>query len=272
MQVDFTAITPEDFEYLCADLLRYAGFTIESRPARGPDQGKDLIATRTVTDDMEISETQRYLVECKQMAISRKSVQEKDIGNFEIRMKQHKCNRYLLITTTAVSETVKNQLQAVTSDESTVRKATFWAKPELIGRLQKHADIYRKYFRSWQAEAEEAVNYVNGHLFPAHRGALLWCPGVTAVFGNDGYGHPKVQAEIERLRNKLRAQELEELGFSSCGAYSWVVLVKSADAQGLYELIWKCSWISKDHLAYQHERNEALNLLYSFFNRPLKPG
>jgi hypothetical protein len=50
MPIDFTQIDPEEFELLCEDLLQAMGFSIEAQVARGPDLGKDIIATQTVTD------------------------------------------------------------------------------------------------------------------------------------------------------------------------------------------------------------------------------
>jgi len=78
MQIDFSQIDYEDLEFLTSDLLRYQGFTIESPPARGPDQGKDLIAVRSVTDDIGFTDTERCLVECKHFFVSGKSVRESE--------------------------------------------------------------------------------------------------------------------------------------------------------------------------------------------------
>ena len=52
MPIDFTQIeTGEDFELLCEALLRAMGFTIVQKVARGPDQGKDIVASKLVTDE-----------------------------------------------------------------------------------------------------------------------------------------------------------------------------------------------------------------------------
>ena len=119
------------------------------------------MAVRNVTHDLGITETERCLVECKHFFVSGKSVREADIGNFETKMKQHEANRYLLITTSTVSETVKNQLLAISKDQSSARKATYWARSDLIERLQEHPDLIKKYFHSWESEADEAVIYIH---------------------------------------------------------------------------------------------------------------
>jgi len=47
--IDFKLIkSPEDFELFCEELLKTYGFTIISRSARGPGQGKDIICQSSV--------------------------------------------------------------------------------------------------------------------------------------------------------------------------------------------------------------------------------
>jgi hypothetical protein len=195
---------------------------------------------------------------------------ESDIGNFEARMKQHSANRFLLVTTSTVSETVRNQLVAVSKDESSSRKATYWAKSDLIAALERHPDLLSKYFRSWQSEADEAVEFIHAHLFPAHRGALMWCPGVAAIFGNRGYEDPCAKAEVERLRSELSNRRIEQLAFATDN-YSWAVLVRHEDAHTLNDLVWQCSYVSEDDPAYTYERREGFTRLYSYFHTPHKP-
>lgn len=277
MNTDIAAISDEDLEFLVEDLLRSKRFVIVSRPARGPDQGKDLIAEKISNDEFGNAEHLRVLVECKHYAKSKRSVREADIGNFELRMKQHKANRYLLVTTSTVSETVKNHLKAVSEDESSVRKASFWAMQDLIGLLQEHRQVRVKYLgvaHSWEEEADEAAAYVARHFFEAHRGAMLWCPGVTAVFGNDGHTHPKTQAQVERFRKALKVKRRKELAFArGTDRYSWVILVKSADAHGLHKLIWECvdEELKSRSIIYEGEQQTAARRLYSYWSKPHKP-
>ena len=144
--IDFNKISPEDFELLSEDLLRSLGFTIESRPARGPDKGKDILATRYVTDIIGNVEEERYLVECKHLSKSNKSVLESDIGNFQAKLSLHKANRYLLITTTIPSETVKDHLGAISRDPTNPYKAGFWARHDLARLLQENSLVRNRYF------------------------------------------------------------------------------------------------------------------------------
>ncbi len=47
--IDFTEIqSGEEFELFCEDLLQEMGFSIKAKVARGPDLGKDIIATHSL--------------------------------------------------------------------------------------------------------------------------------------------------------------------------------------------------------------------------------
>ena len=148
MPIDFTEIeSGEDFELLCEDLLQAMGFTIEDKVARGPDLGKDIIATQVVTDRAGFSETHRYLVECKHHAKSDRSVLERDIGSPIARMGTHKCDRYVLATSTLPSEKVRAQLAGIPNAVPGYRAIT-WSKGDLARFLDEHPDVRERYFPS----------------------------------------------------------------------------------------------------------------------------
>jgi len=146
MPIDFTQIeTGEDFELLCEDLLQAMGFAIEAKVARGPDLGKDIIATKSFTDDAGFDETHRYLVECKHYAKGNRSVREADIGSPIARMGTHNCDRYILVTTTVAAEKTRVQLASVTNTVPHY-KATIWHKGELTRLLDAHPDVLQRHF------------------------------------------------------------------------------------------------------------------------------
>jgi hypothetical protein len=147
MPVDFTQIDPEEFELLCEDLLQAMGFAVEAKVARGPDLGKDIIATETVTSRAGFSETHRYLVECKHYARSGKSVQEQDISDPIRRMGTHNCDRYILVTSTVPAEKTRVQLASIPNIVPHYR-ATTWSKGDLARLLDRHPDVRERYFPS----------------------------------------------------------------------------------------------------------------------------
>jgi hypothetical protein len=143
--LDFTLIkTGEDFEFLCEDLLRKMGFEIKSRPARGPDQGKDMIAVLRIEDKISLrTKEEYYLVECKHRAIGGKSVTEDDVKNIVERVLKHKCRHYLLITSATLSETVKNQIEGISESSDTPIEASFWNKHDLDKWINEHSEVWK---------------------------------------------------------------------------------------------------------------------------------
>nr|WP_025007877.1 restriction endonuclease [Shewanella putrefaciens] len=127
MNIDFSKISGEDFEFLVAELLLEEGLTIESRPAIGPDAGKDLLVIRNSTCSLGYPSVERILVECKH---TKANVSESDLGYYERKMEKHKANRYLLVTTSSVTESVRNHFEA-TNNSETDKKAIYWTKNDL---------------------------------------------------------------------------------------------------------------------------------------------
>ena len=142
---DFKQIeSGEDFELLCEDLLQAMDYTVEASVSRGPDLGRDIIVSKTVTDEMGFTESYRYLIECKHYARGGKSVREADIGSPIARMGTHNCNRYILITSTVPSEKVRVQLAAIPNAVPHY-KATVWDKNHLVRFLEQHPDVWERH-------------------------------------------------------------------------------------------------------------------------------
>jgi hypothetical protein len=156
---------------------------------------------------------------------------------------------------------------------------------DIVGLLENYPDIIAKHYPwyhtiDWHAEASAAARYLWKHHFPAHRGAILWCPNVTAVFGNDGYDtkqnkpdetadDDRAKQEVELLRMKLQELRIQELGFGvDEGGYTWVVLVDSPKARELNELIWTCYPIGG--LKLKIEKDTAWKSLHTYWSFPLR--
>jgi len=252
--VNFKLLSGEKFESLVEEILVAKSFQILSRPARGPDQGCDILAARYILDDMGVSSREVWLVECKNNAVSGKSVKIDDIGNFELKMRQHKANRYLLANTTTASETVKQQLKALSEDESTNRSAIFWSGQDIIRLLEDFSEISMRY-QPWHKEAEKLCEHINGthQLMANHRGVMKWGENITAVYGNDSYdplpGKPvseyetRTRRQVEIFEKAIEAKGLKKLAFAkSKEGVTWVVLVESSDINTLGALINDSFW------------------------------
>jgi HEAT repeat protein len=160
--IDFSDLNSEQFEELCEDLFKAMGFNdpLPERSGRGPDLGRDLIVTEhRASGILGSSRRFRWLVECKNFAISDKSVQPQDIGSITDKLVLHNADGYLLITSTVPSTTVENIIRAIDNNESLSFEATYWAKPRLIDEILKHRSVYEKYFQSLTPEPTRITHW-----------------------------------------------------------------------------------------------------------------
>lgn len=260
--MNFKKLLPEDFEYLIEDILKAKGFSIVSRPGRGPDQSRDMIAERLVTNDMRISTREVWLVQCKHLAASSKdkSVLETDIPNFFLKAKQHHANRYLIATTTVVSETVKDNFNSLNNDEQSGLKCAYFNKYDLTDYIRLYPELYEKYFNPDNQPLEEKglnlIRFLRRHYFEVHRGAILYDANITAVFGNDGYTHATQQA-LKKLRTLLKAEGVHEINFIKPAEGSWCMFIQSNNAKYYHDKLWEFFPAAEDYKKGQDETNFA---------------
>lgn len=111
--IDFTEIPydSDDWELFARDFLTELGFTIESPPDRGPDQGKDMLVLETVSGKLH-HYTFRWLVSCKHFATSGNAVNEsKDEPNILERMRAFQADGFLGFYSTIVSSGLNTRLR-----------------------------------------------------------------------------------------------------------------------------------------------------------------
>jgi len=145
MPVDFKQIKEgEDLELLCEDLLRAMGFTIVHQPARGPEGGKDLIVSETVTDRVGVAEERKTLVQCKHHAHSGKAVSFSEVANYRDVMDQYGVRRYLLITSTVPTEDLREKFEKTSKKGEYV--ASIWSRGDLARFLDAHPDVRDRHF------------------------------------------------------------------------------------------------------------------------------
>ncbi|WP_214071847.1 restriction endonuclease [Mucilaginibacter sp. dw_454] len=244
--MNFKKLSPEDFEFLVEDILKLKGFTITSRPGRGPDQSRDMIAERLYTSDMKISVREVWLVQCKHLAGGKKnrSVLESDIPNFVTKASQHKANRYLLATTTVVSETVKDLFNATNDNERSGLKCAFFNQHDLKDFIRLYPDLYEKYFNSddqpLKEKARALARFLQVHHFEVHRGAILYDSNITAVFGNDKFSDKRTKQTISAFRQLLKEEGVHEIILvQTDDKFSWCMFIQSSNAYYYHEKIWE---------------------------------
>ena len=148
-------ISPEDFkrfptdgelfEFFVEALLREQSFLIDSRPARGPDGGRDLIAVQRFVDLLGTEHEERILVQCKHYAHGGRAVSS--VGDFRAAMLRHNCPRYLLVTSSTVTEGLKALFEAHTDDARYPNeRANYWTVSDLVRFTNDAPRLIEQYF------------------------------------------------------------------------------------------------------------------------------
>lgn len=122
--IDFTEIpcanigsgVQDTFELFARDFIsEILGFKIISQPNRGADEGKDILVEEIQYGTLSESRV-RWLVSCKHLAHSGKSVSESDEQNISDRVRQHKADGFLGFYSTIPSSGLGKRLEAFESD------------------------------------------------------------------------------------------------------------------------------------------------------------
>lgn len=112
--IDFTeligAVEGEGLEQLTRLLGEGLGLHPESS-GRGADGGRDLIFTSRSDNPLRMHI--RWLVNCKDLARSGRSVNEADVPSPETKLRQHQARGYLVVTTTTISTGAKAMLDGL---------------------------------------------------------------------------------------------------------------------------------------------------------------
>jgi hypothetical protein len=159
---------------------------------RGADGGRDLVFVETQTGPINTRPV-RWLVSCKDHSDSERAVTERDAGNVSDKVRQHKCDGFLLATTTTASTGLKELLDQLDIGTGGSIQTKVWDRFEITRMLLSNhcADVLLQFFPEHHRQeavakldgAREVVEaslprfvagYVRQHLVPAtERRALL---------------------------------------------------------------------------------------------------
>jgi restriction endonuclease len=134
--LDFSKLAPprgETFEGLIRLLGERLGMVVEWS-GRGADGGRDLIFVERLQGPIK-SRSARWLVSCKDNSDSNRSVTERDVGSVRDKLDQHKCDGFLLATTTTASTGLKERLDKLDSAERGRIQTKVWDRFELTRML-----------------------------------------------------------------------------------------------------------------------------------------
>jgi len=142
-QIDWNKITSYEFQRMVSRLLLKKGFHRIVPGGTGSDQGKDIIA-----EEIEQSSTgkkihHRWLVQCKK---HKKNVGVNEISTIDD-LSTHKCDSYLLVTTSYPSGQLVTKLQNIENDpKNNIRSCDIWDKDILFDLLKQYPEIRIDYF------------------------------------------------------------------------------------------------------------------------------
>lgn len=116
--IDFKEISHKDdtWELFARDFLMEIGFFIESTPDRGPDGGKDLLASEQLKGNLNTYRF-RWLVSCKHFATSGKSVNETDEPNILERLSSFNADGFIGFYSTLPSSGLNTRLNNLKKEE-----------------------------------------------------------------------------------------------------------------------------------------------------------
>jgi len=110
--IEWSQISPEQFEKLCAELIELYGFSnIEWFGKGGGDKGRDLIAFRLEEPLPGVRRQAKWLIQCKRY--TRKRISKLDVEAFLVAAKEHSPDTALLIVATTLTPDVRDWLRSV---------------------------------------------------------------------------------------------------------------------------------------------------------------
>ncbi len=142
----------EQFEALVRLLGERLGLVVQWS-GRGADGGRDLIFIENQKGPLN-SRPIRWLVSRKDNSQSNKSVTEKDVGSISDKVQQHKCEGFLLATTTTASTGLKERMDRLDTSTGGVIQTRVWDRFEITKLLlnERCADLLLQFFPKQRAQ------------------------------------------------------------------------------------------------------------------------
>jgi hypothetical protein len=100
-QDDIYKLTPNQWEWFALDVLFHLGYSVQTGPSEGVDDGLDMI--------VELENT-KYLVSCKHNFKTKKNVGVRAESDIRDRMEQHNCVGFIAFYSTSATTGLKNKL------------------------------------------------------------------------------------------------------------------------------------------------------------------
>jgi hypothetical protein len=139
--LNFTHLTPYEFENLCYDYLTAENFE-NVHPignTNSPDGGKDIIANQIVKTNFG-TEKRAYLIQCKH---TKKTLQRYNIEEIISLLRENNAEKYLLICSRDISPQTIDRLEK--QNNKMINSVEYFGRVEFSMQLSKHPKLITKY-------------------------------------------------------------------------------------------------------------------------------
>lgn len=163
--LDFSHLTPNQFENLCYEFLVADGYQ-NIHPignTTAADGGKDLIANEIINSKIG-TEKRAYVIQCKH---SKTSLPREAINEIDTLLRENNAEKYLLICSNDLSPQVIQRLE--TQNEKRTNKVSYWSKVEFSTQLNKYPEIIVKF----KLLGEKNIKYANPYFMRGDTHAIL---------------------------------------------------------------------------------------------------
>jgi Restriction endonuclease len=154
---DFTALSPEEFELLVADLLSRE-FGAQLEVFKAGDGGMDLRHSRVLPGEP------RAIIQCKRYASYRLAALMGAVKKEVPKLEKLKPQRYMLATSVELSGHNKDQLLSIVQPWCQGPQDIYGAG-EILSLLRKYPEVERAHFKLWISSTAVLERVVNSRIF-----------------------------------------------------------------------------------------------------------
>ncbi|CAG0963491.1 hypothetical protein GPROT1_00994 [Gammaproteobacteria bacterium] len=206
MGIDWTVLTPSEFEELCYTLVDANGFQeIQWYGKGGGDKGRDILAKKETAYTDRIKTTEDWIIQCKRYTTQPPGVAQ--ISPLLEQCREHKPDNLLIIVSNTLSSDTKDWLHAVRSEYRF--RIHLWEEMDLIREIRTHRKSLSSNFLSVvkqiTAESCGPVRFSRTQLESVHYWTNSREFEELGIFILNDYGHKEnvrwITDFIEYLRN-----------------------------------------------------------------------
>lgn len=161
--IDFTKLSPEDFEELCYDLIKSRGFTNVNWKKGTGDKGRDIESNLFINHSLVPNLSTKWFFECKKY---NRGVTINDLSNKLTWLLTEKVDYFVIITSSYLTNQTKEYIKKF--NETYQKKVLYLEKPQIVEQIIKDDKLISKYFFNEDKNIIQNVigNWNNYNIYP----------------------------------------------------------------------------------------------------------